>query len=378
MSISFKVFNDLVGFVTDCRKPVLLRARHGVGKSMVVYQYAENKGLPVVERRASQMTEGDLLGLPKLKNNSTQWMIPDWLKEACDKPVVLFVDEIDRATPEVRQGFFELTDSRKIAGWHLHPDTLIFAAINGGESAAQYQVGEMDPAELDRWTVFDLEPTVEDWLTWAQERINPMVVNFIRQNHSHLENAIANFEPNKVYPSRRSWHRFADCLTEAENNGTDLCEASNPSPLLAHLANSFVGLEASVSFVDFVKNMEKQLSADDIMKKGLWEKTKDFTIADHTNMIGKIVADGYFSALMSKKHLTNFAKYWLTLPSEIAMKAFLDMASEFKPDKDKPEMANVIKFHAVAGVKDRIKEICSDEDAVKKANEMKEAEKESE
>ena len=62
-------------------------------------------------------------------------------------------DEVDRATMEVRQGIFELCDSRKIAGQTLHPDTLIFAAVNGGEHGAQYQVGEMDPAELDRYTV---------------------------------------------------------------------------------------------------------------------------------------------------------------------------------------------------------------------------------
>jgi hypothetical protein len=53
-----------------------------------------------------------------------------------------------------------LTDSRKINGWHLHPETLVVAAVNGGEHGAQYQVGEMDPAELDRWTVFDVEPSI--------------------------------------------------------------------------------------------------------------------------------------------------------------------------------------------------------------------------
>jgi MoxR-like ATPase len=150
MGITFKAFGECVGFVTNIQKPVLLRSRHGVGKSSCVYAYAEHLGMPVIERRASQMTEGDLLGLPKLEGGKTEWIPPAWLKEACDNPVVLFIDEIDRATVEVRQGFFELTDSRKIAGWELHPNTLIFAAVNGGEHGAQYQVGEMDPAELDR------------------------------------------------------------------------------------------------------------------------------------------------------------------------------------------------------------------------------------
>ena len=72
MSIDFKTFLSIVNHITDARYPVLLRGRHGIGKSTVVYQYAKNAGLPIVERRASQMTEGDLLGLPDLADAYNQ------------------------------------------------------------------------------------------------------------------------------------------------------------------------------------------------------------------------------------------------------------------------------------------------------------------
>jgi hypothetical protein len=36
----------------------------------------------------------------------------------------LFLDEVDRATLEVRQGIFELTDSRKLNGHYLHEDKM--------------------------------------------------------------------------------------------------------------------------------------------------------------------------------------------------------------------------------------------------------------
>jgi MoxR-like ATPase len=177
MAIDFTTFNSVVAHVIDAGFPVLIRGRHGIGKSEVVYQFAAERNLPVVERRASQMTEGDLMGLPSIDGESTRWNAPDWLKEACDNAVVLFLDEVDRATMEVRQGIFELTDSRKLNGWHLHPQTRIFAAVNGGEhsGASSYQVGEMDPAELDRWTVFDVEPTVNDWLNWANGKVDSVV-----------------------------------------------------------------------------------------------------------------------------------------------------------------------------------------------------------
>ena len=105
-------------------------------------------------------------------------------------PVALFLDEVDRATIEVRQGIFELTDSRKLNGHILHPDTLIFAAVNGGEHGDQYQVGEMDPAELDRWTVFDVEPTAEDWLAYAKDKVDGIIWDFINQNRNHLEHTL--------------------------------------------------------------------------------------------------------------------------------------------------------------------------------------------
>ena len=95
MAVDFATFSNIVHHVTNVRKPVLLRGRHGIGKSTVVYQFADKIGLPVVERRASQMTEGDLVGLPSIKGNSTRFNPPDWFKAACDKPVVLFLDEVE-------------------------------------------------------------------------------------------------------------------------------------------------------------------------------------------------------------------------------------------------------------------------------------------
>ncbi len=162
MAVDFKTFLSVSQHVLKAKLPIIIRGRHGIGKSEIVYQIAEKMGLPVVERRASQMTEGDLIGLPSIDGNSTTWNPPDWFKYACDNACLVFLDEVDRGTEEVRQGIFELNDSRKLNGQTLHSDTVIVAAVNGGEHGAEYQVGEMDPAELDRYTVFDLEPTVED------------------------------------------------------------------------------------------------------------------------------------------------------------------------------------------------------------------------
>ena len=340
MAIDFKTFNTVAPLVADARYPVLLRGRHGIGKSCVVYQFAKTVGLPVVERRASQMTEGDLVGLPVIDEvrGTTTFNPPDWYKAACEAPVVLFLDEVDRATPEVRQGIFELTDSRKLNGHCLHEGTQIFAAVNGGEHGAEYQVGEMDPAELDRWTVYDIEPTVEDWLDWAKGNVEEVVWDFINQNRGHLEHKEA-FEPNKKYPSRRSWDRFSQTVQKG-----GLFGETPEFGLLFNVATGFVGFEAAVAFTDFAKNWERQVTVDDILE-GKVEKTADFTMNEHCALIEKVGASGRIEAGLEDSELEALGAYFIAIPGEAAMKLWNTVASA---DKDA-----TIKLHGcvVDGVK---------------------------
>ena len=311
MAIDFKTFNTIVDFVLNDKKPVLIRGRHGIGKSCVVYQTGERRGLPVVERRASQMTEGDLMGLPSVDGNSTKWNAPDWFKAACDSAVLLFLDEVDRATMEVRQGIFEVTDSRKLNGWHLHPDTVILAAVNGGEHGANYSVGEMDPAELDRWTCFDIEPTVEDWLTWAKENVSTLVWDFINQNRNHLEHN-DDPEPNKVYPSRRSWDRFSSCLV-----GAELAEGKKNLDVVFHLATGYVGFEAAVAFKDFAENYESIVTPEDVLRDGV-EKVKDLGI-NKFNALNEKFEVTLKDKELTEDEVTNLASYFGILPAELAV-----------------------------------------------------------
>jgi hypothetical protein len=313
MQLDFNTFFRVSKAILDNKLPLLLRGRHGIGKSQVVYQIAAERNLPVVERRASQMTEGDLVGLPVISGDSTKWNPPDWFKMACNNPVLLFLDEVDRAVIEVRQGIFELTDSRKLNGHTLHPDTLIVAAVNGGESGSQYQVGEMDPAELDRWCAFDLAPTVEDWLTWAKDNTNQFVYDFINLNREHLEHK-GDFEPNKVYPSRRSWKRLNDVLV-----GADMFNENNMKDI-RNIAVGFIGYEGAIALHDFVEKYDRQVSPDDIIIHGKMDKVKKFGIIEHCALIDKIDSKKFLEKKMPKEQIENLARYFMSLPSEAAMK----------------------------------------------------------
>jgi hypothetical protein len=172
----------------------------------------------------------------------------------------------------------------------------------------------MDPAELDRWTVFDVEPTTEDWLNWAGDIVHPVVWNFINQNHTHLEHK-DDYEPNKVYPSRRSWDRLSECLTAG-----NLLDEGADSGIVFNLTNSFVGFEAAVAFKDFVDNYERQVTVEDILDDGKVEMTADFGINEHAALITKMEQSGAFNDKLEEAQVQNLANYYVTLPSEVAMK----------------------------------------------------------
>ena len=333
MAVDFKTFVSLAPAVSAARLPVLLRGRHGIGKSQVVYQIAGSLGLPVIERRASQMTEGDLVGLPSIEGNRTTFNPPDWFKMACEEPAVLFLDEVDRATLEVRQGIFELTDSRKLNGHNLHPDTLIFAAINGGEHGESYQVNEMDPAELDRWSVWDVEPTTEDWLTWGKDNVDGLIWDFINQNRGHLEHT-ADIEPNKRYPSRRSWKRLNDVLAQAD--------ALEAGPAMFNLAQSFVGFEAAVALNDFAKNYERVVTVDQLLKGERTDALAAFSLNEHCALVEKIEAEEICKSELTDDQVSHLANYFVTLPSEAAMKLWGVISQGGVQD-------NVVKFHGANG-----------------------------
>jgi hypothetical protein len=168
--ISFAQFERLAPRIIRSRKPIMGHGAHGIGKSMIVYQlapklggilgpefqakYGKNYTFPVIERRASQMADtGDVIGVPEPKDSDygriTTFAPMAWFARACKEPCILFFDEVDRANNDVRQSLMELTDSRKIAGHFLHPDTIIIAMVNGGnhDKNNAYQVSELDPAE---------------------------------------------------------------------------------------------------------------------------------------------------------------------------------------------------------------------------------------
>lgn len=283
---------DIATFIENAPKlpsdiSIMIRGPHGIGKSQIFKQIADKLGLEMIDRRLSQMTEGDLLGLPELSEGVTRFCPPDWYMAACKAPKVLLLDEYNRGTPEVIQTAMQITLDRELNGWKLHPQTRVYAAIN---ASPEYSVNELDPAQADRFWTIDLEPTVEDWLDWAKgASVDDVVIDFIRQQPRHLRHK-GQVEPGKVYPSQRSWDRLDRSLKHAGLIPSEMAGTDNKG--IYFIASGFVGFEAASALCDFVKNYDAQVSAEDILDG--WKKNKDRVLklsADKQNALLEKILD---------------------------------------------------------------------------------------
>lgn len=309
---------------------VLLRGRHGIGKSEVIYQVAQEFNLPVMERRLSQITEGDMIGLPykvekkdqngELKSISTRFLPLDWFIECIESPHLIFLDELDRSSQEVQQAAFELVLDRSIQGNKIHPESRIYAAINGGtEGGSNYHTNDIDPALLDRFWTADITPSVEEWLMWAQGKVVPDIIEFIRSEQAHLENNEV-IDPGKIYPSRRSWKRLSDTFKINPDLITDL---KNNQPLFISMCSGFVGIEATSMFRQFMLNKNKSYTALDVLDrfdhfKGQFANLK---IEEQNNIIDKLYDDSINleKGLWTKNQSENVAQFFKLLAKEIQM-----------------------------------------------------------
>lgn len=334
--------------------PLLMKGHTGIGKSEVARRLADAYGLELVDRRASQMTEGDLVGMPVVDGKATSWLPPDFYLKACEKPVFLFLDEYDRGVPEVRQGFFELADSRKLNGHHLHPGTKVLAAINGGLRSNDYQVQTMDRAECDRWWTVEVDPTPEDWLSWAMEspnkkpaalmnlieevtaaykkfgkpktNIDAFFYDFINQNLDALEHR-GKSEPGKVYPTRRSWKRFNDTVVKS-----GLLEPQTDSKIdiykICLIGEGFVGLEVVNLIREFHVDYEFLLTPEELLAGKGKDKYKKFELNDHTSMLRKLHDGKYLHEEWDEPKMRAFVEYTVHLPKELLLLVFYYFGQE--------------------------------------------------
>lgn len=199
---------------TPAWQNIMLVGRHGIGKSQILENHFQTQGQQVVSLFLGQMSDpGDLIGIPNKneKTGKTEFMPPYWFP-LDGKPIVLFLDELNRARPEILQTIMDLALNRKLAGRSLPKGSRIISAVNEGD---EYQLTDLDPALVSRFNIYHFKPTIEEWLTWAQDKgLDERVVGFIESNRDYLDGEMLRTLDSGLEktPDRRAWERVSALL----------------------------------------------------------------------------------------------------------------------------------------------------------------------
>lgn len=323
--IAKKIFHDF--YKSEEWAKIKADPNNGLPHELATHKYED--GIPVIERRLSQMSEGDIVGLPFMNTNvrtgghSTAFEPCDWLLLAAEFPVLLFLDERNRALEGVKQAVFQLTDSKAFYGKKLHPETRIIVAENTGE---QYQVQDCDPAEVSRCVTIQLEPTFDEFVNYIKDFAHQATVDFFRDHGENVLENKGNFEPNKKYPDRRAWVKL-DRELQLLNAFDD------PDSMFHIVCCGFIGAEIGTKFSTYVKSREKNVTAEEILKD--WEKAKKKLRGkggEITNQALLACSAKLSDKLLAKKTATdleaaNLASFMFDLPAEARIALWTKLSS---------------------------------------------------
>ena len=325
--------------ITPADQNLMLVGNHGIGKSEILTDYFSGKGMKVVPLFLGQMSDpGDLIGIPNRNDTTgkTEFMPPYWFP-LDGKPVVLFLDELNRARPEVLQTIMDLALNRTLAGRRLPDGSRIISAVNAGD---QYQLTDLDPALVSRFNVVTFRPTAQEWLLWAEKvGVDARVRDFIRENPMWLdknpdakEGADTGLDKT---PDRRGWKRVSDILKTAGDISPIVTKAiaAIVGPKAASALAGSVSARKILSGREVLQNFEKhlptlkgyELHQLSVVNDGIFRHLEVENLSGQAKENAKKNIDAYFTFLSKEKKeaAAHFANLYVqgTYPKAVSFMA---------------------------------------------------------
>lgn len=237
---------QIVKLCYQANRPLLLSGRHGVGKSEILEQAAEEIGIGFICRDLSLMEPTDLVGMPKANGQATTFLPPEFLPKI-GKGLLTF-EELNRCERYMRAPCLQLMTARMLNDYRLPPGWLPVAAINPSDEA--YEVSDLDPALLSRFVQVEVIPDRNEWLAWARSSgIHNSVIDYIKSDTTVFDSAESN---------PRAWVMVSDILHAAD--GTQALPQTLRSAVLGA-----VGDERGCAFLATVRTRDLPLTVEQIL-----------------------------------------------------------------------------------------------------------------
>ena len=257
--------NDLLEILLNVApiRPVFIWGAPGIGKSALVEKFAREVGLPCVSLLGSQLAPEDIIGIPRINGETSEFLPPKMI--ARKEPYVLFLDELNACSQEVQKAFYSLIHERRIGEYHLPEGSIVVGAGNRAEDSAI--VKTMSSALINRMFHVQMKADARQWIKWAKGvGLHPWVTDYISQRPDHLFS-----EPPKTeepFSTPRSWHMLSDALTEYHAGEKDI-----PAEVLRMISYACLTPSHAGMFLAYTKNIKNSHLLDDIIaQEAKWPK----------------------------------------------------------------------------------------------------------
>jgi alkaline phosphatase D len=255
---------EILGIAHKSQNAVHMIGEAGIGKTEIVKQFAKEMGYHVEVLQLTVMDTGDLMGMPDIYEKDgervTSWAKPIWLQRINQankdgKHCVVFLDELGRASEDIRQASLQMVLEGKIQEHSLGElDALKSLLVVADNPSENYDSAEFDQALEDRFITLEVTTSVDSWLKYARTRgLEPVITDYVAEYPDKLL-----FKPEDTSEkgsTPRAWEALSRILVHTPKN----------SPVLFSLIEAKVGKVVGANFYQFFQNYIDIIKPEDIV-----------------------------------------------------------------------------------------------------------------
>jgi len=199
---------ELYNFTIKHGSNIIAFGPPGIGKTEIARQAIFELGYRCGYINLSVLEAPDFVGIPQIKDGFSTWAPPEFLpftdKEEDEPPMVLLVDEIDKAKPELQNPLLEILQFRTINNKALNVKAVLATGNRPDDMAFSMPVSH---ALTNRCSIYDVENSFSAWQKWARDNsVNNLVVGFLSKNQEWLLKPKSTGDSTEYcFPSPRSW-----------------------------------------------------------------------------------------------------------------------------------------------------------------------------
>ncbi len=196
------------------RRASMLWGTRGVGKSSIVHQVAQDRGVPLVDLRLTTIEPVDIRGAIYADDaqRKTVWFPPEFLPTDDQPEGVLFLDELTAADQRLQISAYSLILDRRVGHYRLPDGWLVVAAGNAAyHGAVSYDMGT---ALADRMFHFNVQTAIGAFLDYAiANDFAPEVMAYLKIRPHKLDDTQAQLaNDHLIGASPRGWEDVSNVV----------------------------------------------------------------------------------------------------------------------------------------------------------------------